>query len=183
MAEGALSSAGHHGAPGCVTGSWAAPLQPFPQDFALLSCPGSKTEQLSFLLRGPAWKPAASTIPSSKLPFPPSRATNPQPHLHLCFFSHVTKTRRGCCDGQNWSSSHWILMKGDLISTAKLFNEALKLQPQIMHIQKYAFVHQRGKISKTGSRWSALKANPCLPRWFPMSMCAIYSGCPANTVH
>lgn len=94
--EGPLSSAGHRGAPGRVTGSWTAQIQPFTQDFPLLSCPGSETQQLSFLLRGPArsWRPAASTIPSSKLPFPPSRATDPQPHLHFVLLSPVTKTRR-----------------------------------------------------------------------------------------
>lgn len=104
-------------------------------------------------------------------PFPSLPCYRPTAPFAFCAFEPRNEDQKGCCDGQNWSSSRWILMKGNLISTAKLFNEALKLQPQIMHIQNYAFVHRRGKISKTGSRWSALKANPCLPCWFPPYQC------------
>lgn len=114
--------------------------------------------------------PAPFPLPSSLSLPPVLQILSP---ICICAFQPCNEDQKGCCDGQNWSSSCWILMKGKLISTAKLFNEPLKLQPQIMHIQNYAFVHRRGKISKTGSRWSALKANPCLRRWFPISMCAI----------
>lgn len=124
----------------------------------------SSEEQLGNLL------PAPFPLPSF-LSLPPLLQSHS--HICICAFQPCNEDQKGCCDGQNWSSSRWILMKGNLISTAKLFNEPLKLQPQIMHIQNYAFVHRRGKISKTGSPWSALKANPCLPSWFPISMCAI----------
>lgn len=169
MAGGPLSSAGH-------TDVSQGPGQPH-------STPSLRT-CLCFLAR--AAKQSSSHFSSEEqlgnllpAPFPlPSSLSLPpllQSHSHICIcaFQPCNEDQKGCCDGQNWSSSRWILMKGNLISTAKLFNEPLKLQPQIMHIQNYAFVHRRGKISKTGSPWSALKANPCLRSWFPISMCAI----------
>lgn len=82
--------------------------------------------------------PAPVPLPSS-LSLPPVLQTRSP--ICICAFQPCNEDQKGCCDGQNRSSSRWILMKGNLISTAKLFNEPLKLQPQIMHIQNYAFVH------------------------------------------